>query len=148
MKILIYFLVYLLVPALVFFLCMRSGNWWGLFALVTYFAGVFMAMFRQWIFFPIPLVFCLWFWYAFGFSPTHVVSLLFLSLVAGAGIYEGFRQLRRFVSKVLPEQMTNLEYNEKVEELNRRLELYRRDHPHEKLTPEIVEKIRTEIFFQ
>ena len=147
MKNLIYFLVYLLVPALVFFLCMRSGNWWGLFALVTYFAGVLMAVFRQWIFFPIPLVFCLWFWYTFGFSPTHVVSLLFLSLVAGAGIYEGFRQLSRFVNKVLPEQMNNLEYNEKVEELNRRLERFRREHPHEKLTPEIVEKIRTEIFF-
>jgi hypothetical protein len=148
MKVLIAFLIYFLVPALVVFLCMRSGNWWGLFAVLTYFAGVLMAMFRQWIFFPIPLVFTFWFWYTYGFSPTHFVSLLFLSLLAGAGIFEGFRQLRRFFFKVLPEQMTNLEYNDKVDELNRRLELYRRDHPNKPLTPDIVEKIRTDIFFQ
>ncbi len=147
MRILIALLLYLLIPLLILFLCMRSGDWWGLFAIVAYYAGLFMAMFRQWIFVPVPIIFCLWFWYTYGFSPTHFVTLLFLSMAAGVGMYEGYRQVHRFITKVLPEQLNNLDYNEKVEELNRRLERFRREHPHEKLTPEIVEKIRTEIFF-
>lgn len=57
------------------------------------------------------------------------------------------KEYNKFVNKVLPEQMDNIEYNEKVDELNRRLEKYRREHPSEKLTPEIVEKIRAEVFF-
>lgn len=60
---------------------------------------------------------------------------------------EARKQYNRFMQKVLPEQMNNIEYNEKVDELNRRLERYRKEHPNEKLTPDIVEKIRTEVFF-
>jgi hypothetical protein len=54
----------------------------------------------------------------------------------------------RFVYKILPEQLHNIDYDLKVEELNRRLDQYRKNHPKEKITQEIIEKIRTDVFFQ
>jgi hypothetical protein len=35
-----------------------------------------------------------------------------------------------------------------VEELNRRIDKYRSEHPNEKMTQETIEKIRTDVFFQ
>ena len=148
MRILIAVLLYLFFPLLVIYICYRSQNWVGLFAIVAYFAGLIMAMYRQWIFFPIPLVFCGWFWYTYGFSPTHYVSIFFLSFIIGAFFYETYRYIDRLFRSVLPEKFSNLDYNEKVDELNRRIEKFKREHPDEKLTSEVIEKIRTEIFFQ
>lgn len=81
-------------------------------------------------------------------GPSDYVFIYTVCLLAGVGLSEAYKQFSRFVKKVLPEQITNIEYNEKVDELNRRLEKYKSDHPNEKLTPEIVEKIRTDIFFE
>jgi hypothetical protein len=136
-----------LVPALIVFLTIRSESWYGFFGLLFYAVGAVISQFRLWIFLPIPLGFTFWYWYTYGMGPKDYVFIYTVCLLAGVAISEASNQFSRFVKKVLPEQMHNIEYNEKVEELNRRLERYKVDHPNEKLTPEIVEKIRTDIFF-
>jgi dsRNA-specific ribonuclease len=88
-----------------------------------------------------------WYWYTYGMGLTDYVTIYTGCLLAGVLVSEASRQYHKFVNKVLPEQITNIEYNEKVEELNRRLDKYRKEHPNEKLTPEIVERIRTDVFF-
>jgi len=148
MRILITLFLYVVFPVLVVLVCFSSGNWYGLFYIVAYYLGLLMAALRQWIFFPIPLVFCIWFWYTYGISPTHFVSLSFVSLTTGACLYEGYRYINRLLYKVLPEQFSNLDYNEKVAEMNRRIEQFKKDNPGKQLTSEIMEKIRTDVFFQ
>lgn len=68
--------------------------------------------------------------------------------MSGVFLNELKRYYDRFVSKILPEQLHNMDYDSKVEELNNRLDQYRKNHPNEKITQEIVEKIRTDVFFQ
>jgi hypothetical protein len=48
----------------------------------------------------------------------------------------------------LPEQLNNIEYDAKVAELERRLEEYRQKNPGQNITQDVVEKIRTEVFFK
>lgn len=148
MRLINFLFLYILFPAVIVLLSVRSGNWYGLFGLILYAVGVIISKFKLWIFLPIPLLFTFWYWYTYGMGPTDYVAIYTGCLLAGVLISEASRQYHKFVSKVLPEQITNIEYNEKVEELNRRLEKYRQEHPNEKLTPEIVEKIRTDVFFE
>lgn len=142
-----FFLLYILVPAVITGITIKSGAWWGFFGVLIYFVGLIISKFRQWIFLPIPLLFVCWYWYTYGPALRDYVTMFFACLIAGVALNQLSKEYFKFVNKVLPEQLTNLEYNEKVEELNRRLEQFRTDHPNEKLTPEIVEKIRTDIFF-
>lgn len=147
MRLINFLFLYVLVPVIIVWLTIKTGSWYGFFALAFYAAGLVISQFRLWIFLPIPLLFTFWYWYTYGLAPTDYVFGYTAALLAGVGISEITRQWQRFMNKVLPEQMNNLEYNEKVDELNRRLEKFRKEHPNEKLTPEIVEKIRTDVFF-
>lgn len=147
MKLINSFFIYILIPVLILFVAIRSGNWYSLFWIACYAAGVVISKFHLWIFFPIPLLFTLWYWYTYGFSPGDFVSSCFFSMALGIVLVESGKIYYRFVGKILPEQMNNIEYNEKVDEFNKRLDEYRRTHPSEKLTSEIVEKIRGEVFF-
>lgn len=147
MRLINFLFLYVLVPVIIIWLAINSGNWYSFFALAFYGAGVIISQFRQWIFLPIPLLFTLWYWYTYGLGPSDYVFIFTAALLAGIGLSEGSKQYRKFMYKVLPEQMNNIEYDEKVDELNRRLDRFRKEHPNEKLTPEIVEKIRTEVFF-
>jgi len=141
------FLLYILVPAIITALAVKSGTGWGLFAIPAYYLGVIISTFRQWIFLPIPIIFVFWYWYTYGLSLRDYVAIFFASMVCGILLSQLSKEYHKFVNKVLPEQLTNLDYNEKVDELNRRLDKFRQEHPNEKLTPEIVEQIRTEVFF-
>lgn len=147
MKLINFLLLYILVPVVIVLLCFRSGNWYGLFGILVYAAGVIISQFRQWVFLPIPLIFSFWYWYTYGMGPTDYVFIFTVCFLAGVGISQASKQYSKFVNKVLPEQISNIEYDEKVAELNRRIANYRLEHPSEKLTPEIVEKIRTDVFF-
>lgn len=147
MRLINFLFLYVLVPVIIIWLTIKSGSYYGFFALAFYAAGVIISQFHQWIFFPIPVIFAIWWWYTYGLAPSDYVFGFTVALLAGVGISEASKQYKRFMYKVLPEQMSNVEYNEKVEELNRRLDKFRKEHPNEKLTPEIVEKIRTEVFF-
>jgi uncharacterized membrane-anchored protein YitT (DUF2179 family) len=135
------------VPAIISWLTVQSGSWWGFFGIGFYFVGLIISTFRQWIFLPIPILFCLWYWYTYGFSVHDYVSTFFACIITGVVLNEISKQYYKFVDKILPEQINNIEYNEKVDELNKRLEKYRLEHPSEKLTPDVVEKIRAEVFF-
>lgn len=147
MRLINFLFLFVLVPVIIIWLTIRSGSWYGFFALAFYAIGVVISQFRLWIFLPVPLVFAVWYWYTFGLDLHDYVYGYTFALLAGVIMSEGSKQYHRFMQKVLPEQMNNIEYNEKVEELNRRLDKFRKEHPNEKLTPEIVEKIRTDVFF-
>lgn len=148
-KLLVFFLLYILVPVIVIpYLCFKTGNWYGLFGILLYYAGLAISKFRQWIFLPIPLFFCLWYWYTYGFGIRDYVTIYLVCLMAGVFLNELNKSYNRFVNKILPEQLHNMDYDSKVEELNKRLEQYRKNHPNEKITQDLVEKIRTDVFFQ
>ncbi len=148
-KLLVFFLLYILIPVIIIpYLCFKTGNWYGLFGILLYYAGLIISKFKQWIFLPIPLFFCLWYWYTYGFGVRDYVSIYLVCLLLGVFLNELYRSYNRFVNKVLPEQLNNMDYDSKVEELNKRLDQYRKSHPNEKITQEIVEKIRTDVFFQ
>jgi len=106
-----------------------------------------MSRYKQWIFLPIPIVFCLWYWYTYGFGIMDYVSIFLACLLIGIGTQQVFIEINKYINKVLPEQELNMEYNEKLEQMNLQIESYKKNHPHEKITQELVEKIRTEVFF-
>lgn len=141
------FLLYILIPVITIIASLKSGIGWYLFAIPVYYIGVVISTFKQWIFLPIPIIFVFWYWFTYGLSVMDFVSIYFVAFAAGIVLSQLKKEYDKFVNKVLPEQLSNLDYNEKVEELNRRLQKFRNDHPNEKVTPEIVEKIRTEVFF-
>ena len=148
-KLFVFFLLYILIPVIIIpYLCVKNGNWYGLFGVLLYYAGLVISKFKQWIFLPIPFFFCLWYWYTYGFGLRDYVTIYLLCLLSGVFLNELYRSYNRFVNKILPEQLHNMDYDSKVEELNRRLDQYRKAHPNEKITQEILEKIRTEVFFQ
>ncbi len=148
-KLVVFFLLYILVPVIIIpYLCIKTGNWYGLFGILLYYAGLIISKFKQWIFIPIPLFFCMWYWYTYGFGVRDYVTIYLVCLLSGVFLSELNRSYNRFVTKILPEQLHNMDYDSKVEELNKRLDQYRKNHPSEKITQEIVEKIRTDVFFQ
>ena len=148
-KLFVFFLLYILVPVIIIpYLCVKTGNWYGLFGILLYYAGLIISKFKQWIFIPIPLFFCMWYWYTYGFGVRDFVTIYLVCLLSGVFLSELNSSYNRFVNKILPEQLHNMDYDSKVEELNKRLDQYRKNHPHEKITQEIVEKIRTDVFFQ
>jgi hypothetical protein len=56
-------------------------------------------------------------------------------------------EIDKLVNKVLPEQEQNLDYDNKIEKMNQQIALYKKEHPFEKITQDVIEKIRTDIFF-
>lgn len=148
MRLINFLFLYVLVPLVIVIFSIKSGNWYWLFGILLYAVGLLTSMFRLWIFLPIPLGFSFWYWYMYGMGLSDYVFIFTVCLLAGVAFSEASKQYHRFINRVLPEQVSNIEFNDKVDELNRRLEKYRQDHPGEKLTPEIVEKIRTDVFFE
>lgn len=143
-----FFLVYILIPAIAIpAYVVKTDRWFALFGILFYLLGVLISTYKQWIFFPIPLIFCVWYWYTYGVSLSDYVAFYCASFICGICVSEIRKSYNKFVHKVLPEQMNNLEYDSKIEELNRRIEKYKKDHPEQKITHELVEKIRTDVFF-
>lgn len=148
-KTLSFILLYVLVPLVIIpLLFAKPGSWLGLISIACYYAGVFIAQYRQWIFFPIPLFFAWWYWYTYGFNLSDYVTIYFFWLVCGIGICLLKRTYERYVHSVIPENEENLEYNDKLNEMEKRIAKYQKDHPGEKITQEIIEKIKTDVFFQ
>lgn len=145
-----FFLLYIIVPVVIIpAICMWTGSWFGLFGILLFYIGIAISRFKQWIFLPVPCVFAMWYWYTY--QPPAVndyVTIYLFCLLCGVFFNEISKQAYDFFFKTLPEQMSNVEFDAKVEELNRRLDEFRAEHPGEKVTHEIVEKIRTEIFFR
>lgn len=147
-KLIIFFFKYILFPVIIIpFLTLKSGNFFGFFSIAFYFMGFIIAKFKQWIFLPIPIFFCLWYWYTYSFGTRNYVTIYFVYMSAGILIEYAFNEYKKYINKILPEIKTNMEYNAKIEMMNTRIADYKKNNPTEKVTQEIIEQIRTEIFF-
>lgn len=147
-KLIIFFFQYILIPVIIIpFLSLKSGNVFGLFGIVFYFAGFIIARFKQWIFMPIPITFCLWYWYTYGFGTRDYVTIYVVCMCAGICIQYAVYEYNKYITKILPEVKTNEEYNAKIDVMNARIAAYKMNNPSKKVTQEVIEQIRTEIFF-
>lgn len=146
-KILTFF--YIIFP-LVFvpYVASKAANWFYLFGIVCYYTGVFLVAIRQKIIFMIPVIFCFWFWYTYGFSIHDFVFFLLACMAAGAFFYQLSENAERFTNRTLPENREALDYDLKMEEMNAKVEKYKQLHPNVKITPEIMDVIRNEVFFK
>ncbi len=144
-----FFLLYILIPLIVIpFLSLKTGNWYGLFGILFYYAGLLIVQFNQWLFFPIPLFFCCWYWYTYGFGVRDYVTLFFICFVTGAVIFKIKKQYARWVHKIIPEDEQSEDYNMKLEKMEQMIKKYKEDHPGEKVTHEVIDKIKLDIFFK
>lgn len=96
----------------------------------------------------IPLIFCCWFWYTYGFSLHDYVFFLFVCMSTGAFFYKLAKNAESFAKRTLPENKETQEYDLKMEEMNEKVEQYKKKHPAIKITPEIIDVIRNEVFFK
>jgi len=96
----------------------------------------------------IPLFFCGWFWYTYGFGVHDYVFFLFMSMFAGAALYQLVQNAKHFTTSVLPENKEAREYELKIEEMNAKLKQYKQIHPTTVITPEIIDSIRNDVFFR
>ena len=140
---------YILFPLVVVpYVANKQDNWFYLFGIVCYYMGVILVAVHQKIIFMIPLIFCLWFWYTYGFSIHDFVFFLFFFTACGALFYQLANNAKYFINRTLPENKESMVYESKLEEMNARVEEYKRQHPNEKITPEIMDVIRNEVFFK
>jgi hypothetical protein len=140
--------LYILVPIIIIpYLSFKFGNLFGLFGILFYYMGLIIARFRHWIFLPIPIIFCLWYWFTYGFGIRDYVTIYFVCMMVAVLFQQIDTEINKLIFKILPEQEQNLDYDNKIEEMNQQIALYKKEHPSEKITQEVIEKIRTEIFF-
>jgi hypothetical protein len=137
-----------LVPIIIIpYLSLKFGTVYGLFGSLFYYIGLIIARFKHWIFLPIPIIFCLWYWYTYGFGIRDYVTIYFVCMMTAVLFQEIFAEINKLINKVLPEQEQNLDYDKKIELMNQQIALYKKEHPLEKITQDIIEKIRNDIFF-
>ena len=142
-------LFYILFPlAVIPLMVSMSGNGFYLFGIVCYYLGVILVANKQKIIFMIPLFFCGWFWYTYGFGVHDYVFFLFMSMFAGAALYQLAQNAKHFTTSVLPENKEAREYELKIEEMNAKLKQYKQIHPTTVITPEIIDSIRNDVFFR
>ena len=147
-KLFVFFFQFILIPVIIIpYLTLKSGSYFGFFGIAFYFAGFMIAKFKQTIFLPIPIIFCLWYWYTYNFGIRDYVTIYFVCMTVGILFQNAFYKYNTYVNKILPEVKTNMEYNEKIETMNARIASFKKNNPAEKVTYEIIEQIRTEIFF-
>ena len=141
-------LFYILFPlAVIPLMASRADSWFYLFGIVCYYLGVVLVAVKQKIIFMIPLFFCGWFWYTYGFGLHDYVFFLFMCMFAGAVFYQLAQNAKYFTTSVLPENKEAREYELKIQEMNAKLELYKQVHPTTIITPEIIDSIRNDVFF-
>ncbi len=147
-RILYFFLLYVLIPLVIIpLLCLKYQNMFGLFASALYYIGIIIARTEFSIVLPVPIIFSAWYWYSYGFSPFDYVFVFLLSLIAGYLMYRLKVYLDTYLHNILPEEDINEAYNQKLRLLEKRVEEYRRQHPGEKVTQELIDRFKTEIFF-
>lgn len=140
---------YIIFPlAVIPYFAAGAGNWFYLFGIVCYYLGVMLVAVKQKIIFMIPLIFCCWFWYTYGFGLHDYVFFLFAFMSAGALFYQIAVNAETFTKRTIPENAEALEYDLKVEEMNEKVAQYKQTHPAVKITQEIMDAIRNEVFFK
>ena len=147
-RILYFILLYVLVPLVIIpLVCLKFHNPYGLFASLFYYLGLVLAAAGLSILVPIPLFFSFWYWYSYGFNPFDYVFGFLISLLCGYFMHKLKLYLDVYLNRILPEESLNEAYDRKVRLLEERIEEYRRQHPGEKVTQELIERFKTEIFF-
>jgi hypothetical protein len=147
-KLFAFFLLYIAIPAIIIpLLCLKFGDWFGLIASACYWLGIILAKFKLNIFVPIPFLFSFWYWYTYGFGVRDYVTVYTFSLLLGYLLFFVYLEIDKYYSKLLPEKEINAEYDAKVRLLDLKIEQYRLEHPGKKVTQELIEQFKTEIFF-
>jgi threonine synthase len=126
----------------------RFANWYYLLGIISYYLGVILVAVKQKIFFMIPVIFCGWFWYTYGFSLHDYVFFMVTCMAGGALFYQFALEVEKFITRTLPENRQTEEFDLKIEEMNEKVHQYKQLHPKEKITPEILDRIRNEVFFK
>ena len=141
-------LIYMLLPLLIIpYIAYKEDNWYILFGIAFYYMGVFLVAIKQMIYLSIPVLFCIWFWYTFGFSIYDYVTSLFLCMTGGVIFYQIRVELDKLITRTIPQKRQDKEYDSKIDEMYSKLEKYKKEHPNEKLNQEIIDNIKMEIFF-
>src|SRR5574343_1607025 len=147
-KQIIFFVIYVLIPFVVIpGLFAHYNNWYGLIGILFYYAALLITLFNFTIFLAVPLLFTGWYWYTYGFQLHDYVTVFSFCLLSGYLVLLAKKEIERYFFNILPEQEQNEEYNQKLRTLEERIERYRAEHPGEKITQDIIEQFKTDIFF-
>ena len=71
-----------------------------------------------------------------------------MCLLTGATFYLLAEKLDKFIKKTIPENNEALEYELKMQEVENKIEQFRQANPTIKITQEIMERIRNQVFFK
>lgn len=123
------------------------GSWFYLFGIVLYYLSILLIVTKQHILLMIPVLLFCWFWYTCGFNLHDFTFLLFICMILGAVFYQLAQHVKYLVRRVLPENQEAQEYDLKIEKMHAQLILYKQKHPTVNITPDIIDKVRNEIFF-
>ena len=148
MKYIFFFLVYLLVPiVLIPLLWIKFHNPIILIGSVFYYIGVLLAYFQLSIILPVPILFSMWYWYTYGLSIRDYVTGFLTCILLGyfLVLLEGW--VDRLLNNVLPGHEQEDVYNEKLKLYNAKVQEYMQAHSGEKISQEILDKIKADIFF-
>lgn len=140
---------YILFPLVaVSYTAYKLNSGYYLFAIPFYYFGVIMVAQKQKIIFLIPILFCGWFWFTYGFSIHDFVFFLFIWMAFGALFYMLTGNVQRFVTRTVPENKEMMEYDAKMVQMNAKVEEFKLKNPTTKITPEVLDTIRNDVFFK
>lgn len=140
--------VYAIIPfAIIPALSLVFKDWLFLIGIVFYFIGMILSYYRQGILLAVPFLFCGWYWFTYGLGIRDYVSIYMASLLSGFFAYESRKLLDKIILKVIPEEEQNDDFNNKISLLEFEIQEFKKKNPDKKVTQDIVEQIRTEIFF-
>ena len=142
-------LFYSILPLIVVpFIAVINNNWYYSIGIVFYYGAIFLVSVNQKIILMVPFIFCLWFWLTYGISLHDFVLYLFLCMSFGGGLYMLAAYTQKFIQFILPENEETLEYDLKVAKMESKMEAFRLNNPTTVITPEIIDTIRNEAFFE
>ncbi len=142
------FIFYIALPFVVIpIMAFLSNNKFYLAGIAFYFTGVLLTKFKQALLLLLPVFFCVWFWITYGFAKQPFVFFSLLCLLGGALLFKSAMWVERFIKKTLPERREGIDFEWKVQEMKRRVEKFKQNYPSVKITPDVVDKIRNDVFF-
>ena len=141
--------LYIIFPLIVVpVIALKASNWYYLIGIVLYYISIYLVAIKQKIIFLIPAFFYIWFWNTFGFGIMTYAFFSLMCLLTGAIFYLLIEKVDKFINKTLPENKEALEYELKMQEVEKKIEQFRQSNPTTKITQELMERIRNQVFFK
>ena len=141
--------LYIIFPLIVVpVIALKASNWYYLIGIVLYYISIYLVAIKQKIIFLIPAFFYIWFWNTFGFGIMTYAFFSLMCLLTGAMFYLLIEKVDKFINKTLPENKEALEYELKMQEVEKKIEQFRQSNPTTKITQELMERIRNQVFFK